>query len=374
MTKEATIKNQLRKSNLMLKTSDIREIMIEITSNCNAMCLDCGRNLDGVKLNPHLTFGPNGNMKFETFKSVFNKKTLPNFDKTHFDGNFGDSMIHPDSLEFVKYLAKEFPGSRIEINTNGGYHDPDYWYEMGQITSQNFRNEEQVLFGIDGIDNETHDKYRRNVVYDRIIENATAFIKGGGRAVWKYLEFDHNAHQVQDARQIAQQMGFVDFFVKKTRWREKAIRKVTGEEQFILGNASKKHKQAQISTIPEKNNDYVKQIETNIRKFKDFTNECVIECPWLKRQRVQIEYDGRVWQCCHLSGKYGSGTGFAMRDYQYYVDKHGTDWNNINNKSLQDIFDHPYWNDLHDSFNNKTTDTTNPRIRRCAEKCGQGLE
>ena len=89
---------------------------------------------------------------------------------------------------------------------------------------------------------------------------------------------------------------------------------------------------------------------------------------------MQIEYDGRVWQCCHLSGRYGSGTGFAMKDYQYYVDKHGTDWNNINNKSLQEIFEHPYWNDLHDSFNNKTTDNNNPRIRRCAEKCGKGVD
>ena len=39
----------------MFKTEDIDEIMIEITSNCNAMCLDCGRNLDGVKLNPNPT-------------------------------------------------------------------------------------------------------------------------------------------------------------------------------------------------------------------------------------------------------------------------------------------------------------------------------
>ena len=94
----------------------------------------------------------------------------------------------------------------------------------------------------------------------------------------------------------------------------------------------------------------------------------------MNSKRVQIEYDGRVWQCCHLSGKYGSGTGFAMKDYQYYVDKHGTEWNNINNKSLQEIFEHPYWNDLHDSFNNKTSDSVNPRIRRCAEKCGKGLD
>ena len=55
----------------MFKTQDIDEIMIEITSNCNAMCLDCGRNLDGVKLNPNLKFGHAGNMKLEVFKKVY---------------------------------------------------------------------------------------------------------------------------------------------------------------------------------------------------------------------------------------------------------------------------------------------------------------
>ena len=65
----------------MLKTSDIDDVMVEITSNCNAMCLDCGRNLDGVNLNPNLKFGTAGNMKLETFKSVFNKEVLPNLTK-----------------------------------------------------------------------------------------------------------------------------------------------------------------------------------------------------------------------------------------------------------------------------------------------------
>ncbi len=359
---------------MMLQTADIDDVMVEITSNCNAMCLDCGRNLDGVNLNPNLKFGTAGNMKLETFKSVFNKRVLPNLTKVQFDGNFGDSMIHPDSLQFVEHYANEYPNTSIEISTNGGYHNVDYWKELGKITSQNFKNDEQVLFGIDGINNETHDKYRRNVVYDKIIENAKAFIGAGGKAVWKYLEFDHNTDQVEDARKLSEQLGFVKFYVKKTRWREKAIRKVTGTEKFISGSSNKKHKKTTIPSMPTNKQTYVKKIETNLKKFKDYTNECVIECPWLARKRIQIEYDGRVWQCCHLSGKYGSGTGFAMKDYQYYVDKHGTDWNNINSNSLQEIFDHPYWNDLHDSFNNKTTDTMNPRIKRCAEKCGQGLE
>lgn len=359
---------------VMMKTSEIGEIMIEITSNCQAMCLDCGRNLDGVKLNPNLKFGTDGNMKFETFKSVFNRSVLPNIGKIQFDGNFGDSLIHPESMKFVKYIAQEFPGIEFEVNTNGGYHDTDYWYELGKITSTSFSNKDQVKFGIDGIDNETHDKYRRNVKFDKVIENAKAFIEGGGTPVWKFLEFEHNSDQIEQAKQLAKDLGFHKFSIKKTRWREKAIRKVQGTEKVLQGSSSKKHKAVSYASLPKTQTKLVKKIEKQLNKFKDFINDCEIECTWLANNSIQIEYDGRVWQCCHLSGKYGSGTGFAMKDYQYYVDKHGTDWNNINNKSLQEIFEHPYWNDLHDSFNNKTTDNNNPRIRRCAEKCGKGID
>ena len=37
-----------------------------------------------------------------------------------------------------------------------------------------------------------------------------------------------------------------------------------------------------------------------------------------------------------LSGRYGSGTGFANKQY-HYIDKHGTEWNNINNNDLKFI-------------------------------------
>jgi hypothetical protein len=358
----------------MFKTQDIDEIMIEITSNCNAMCLDCGRNLDGVKLNPNLKFGHAGNMKLEVFKKVFDPAVLPKLGKIHFDGNFGDSMIHPQSMEFIKHMAENFPGIELEINTNGGYHNTDWWRELGEVTSKAFNEETEIKFGIDGIDNETHDKYRRNVKFDKIIENAKAFIEAGGKASWKFLEFDHNHHQRDEAEKLAKKLGFNKFRVKKTRWREKAIRKATGEEQFIFGNASKKHSKEKYGGIPDTQQAYVDKVKEQLKQFKDFTNECKIECPWLQRLRLQIEYDGRVWQCCHLSGRYGSGTGFANKQYQYYIDKHGTEWNNINNNDLETILNHPYWDDLHDSFDNKTTDKNNPRIVRCAEKCGQGLE
>ena len=72
----------------MIKLQDLESIQLEITSNCNAMCLDCARNIDGVKLNPYVEFGKAGNMSFELFKSILNKKTLPNFKKLELDGKF----------------------------------------------------------------------------------------------------------------------------------------------------------------------------------------------------------------------------------------------------------------------------------------------
>ena len=249
----------------MFKTEDIDEIMIEITSNCNAMCLDCGRNLDGVKLNPNLTFGHAGNMKLEAFKKVFDPKVLPKLDKIHFDGNFGDSMIHPQSMEFIKHMAKHFPGIKMEINTNGGYHNPEWWSELGEVCKV-FRNNDQVKFGIDGIDNETHDKYRRNVKFDKIIENAKAFIDAGGQAVWKFLEFDHNHHQLEEAEKLSKELGFNKFRVKKTRWREKAIRKAQGTEQFIHGSSSKKHDEAKYGGIPDTQKAYVDKVKEQLKQ------------------------------------------------------------------------------------------------------------
>lgn len=46
--------------------------------------------------------------------------------------------------------------------------------------------------------------------------NAQSFIQAGGIARWEFLVFKHNEHQVEQARQLAKDMGFKAFFVKRT--------------------------------------------------------------------------------------------------------------------------------------------------------------
>ena len=61
--------------------------------------------------------------------------------------------------------------------------------------------------------------------------------------------------------------------------------------------------------------------------MQGFANDCEIVCEWSTRNHVQtsgmmVEFGSvvkwKVWQWHRIS----------MKDYQYYVDKHGTDWNN----------------------------------------------
>lgn len=385
---------------IMHPESELKSVQLELSSNCQAGCMECGRWKtwgDKQILNPNLKFGNEGNIKVDLIKSVFDRKKLPVFNFIALDGNYGDSLIHPQSLEIMEYLFMTFGDQKnpfkktdtplqIEVNTNGGYHKPEYWYELGKLFKQhsilNKDYESSVVFGIDGIDNATHDKYRRNVVYDKVIENAEQFIKGGGTAEWKYLEFDHNVHQTDQAREIAKEIGFKKFFVKRSRWVEAALREVVEKDVSatkIKGEKlGKKGKAAEYSRIPEtKKEKFITQVKEQVAQYKDYYNDSEISCYWRGRKRLQIEYDGTVWQCCHLSGIYGSGTGFKgnkwdkekQNEYAYYVDTYGTEWNSLYKHSLNEILTHPYFGAIANSWNNKTTDTKEPRLKRCVEKC-----
>ena len=46
------------------------------------------------------------------------------------------------------------------------------------------------------------------------MENAQAFINAGGRARWDYIAFAHNEHQIDEARQLAEDMGFLHLDIK----------------------------------------------------------------------------------------------------------------------------------------------------------------
>jgi len=88
-----------------------------------------------------------------------------------------------------------------------------WWRELASIFR---RDEDYVVFSIDGLE-DTNDTYRVNVKWDKVIENAQAFIEAGGSAHWDMLVFEHNQHQVDACERLAHDLGFKWFRAKVSR-------------------------------------------------------------------------------------------------------------------------------------------------------------
>ena len=82
------------------------------------------------------------------------------------------------------------------MHSNGGLRNKEWWSELGSVLSNPF---DACYFGIDGLSDTNH-IHRVNVSFDKVMENAEAFITAGGRAHWEFLVFDYNEHQVDKSR------------------------------------------------------------------------------------------------------------------------------------------------------------------------------
>ena len=70
------------------------------------------------------------------------------------------------------------------------------------------------MTSIDGLE-DTHSYYRQGTNWKKIINNAKSFISSGGRAVWQFIPFAHNEHQIKSCIRLSQQLGFKEFKTAK---------------------------------------------------------------------------------------------------------------------------------------------------------------
>ena len=179
----------------------IDEYQIEITSYCNAACPQCPRDHTGQGINPHM---PLTHLNRDTIDRAFPVELCQRLRQIFLCGSYGDPIMHPDLLDILRDFRAKNPELWLYMHTNGGVHDAEYWRELASIIG----NQGQIDFGIDGV-GDTLSVYRRNVKFSKVIENAQAFIKAGGRAQWNFIVFRHNEHQVNQAQAMAKELVVV---------------------------------------------------------------------------------------------------------------------------------------------------------------------
>ena len=331
---------------------DIKNYEIEITSKCNARCPGCSRTHNG-DTHPDLKMLE---ISLEQFKNIFPPELI--IDKSFaFSGVYGDPGMAKDIIEICEYILKNNP-SKIWIDTNGGMQTENFWNRLGNLSKQN-NHKLAVSFNIDGFENTNH-IYRVNVIWNKLINNITAYSQAGGNGTWSYIEFDHNINDVESARELAKQLGF-NFRIRrssrnqtKTPWKNKDKTISTNTKEIQHSKAEEKY-------------DLTKNIN-NIQNTK-FTD---INCRLIHQQKGYISHDMRLWPCCWIGDMYHDSIRPSVKDQgrQKLFDienMYGKAWNDLTQHSIEEVLQHDYYQHVLEA----SWDTDHELyIKRCVIECG----
>lgn len=279
-------------------------IEIELSSLCNAKCSACMRTiLDEKGLNYIKR-----NLSFNEIENWFNDIDLTET-KIKMCGVLGDPMINPELCEIVFYFLFEKNVRDIEMSTNGGTRNKEFWKNLGTL-SKNSDKRFCIHWAIDGA---TRNDYRENVSLNKVWENVDAYHSTGGHSIWQYIIFDYNEHEVDLARKMAKEKG-MRFGTRKS-WRNNS--------DF-----------AKVKSKAAKEIDIEKYEEVEKRAYEKNYEDAKIVCRHKVKGEIYIGANSRLWPCCHL---YDEEVAQKNESIPHLYEHVGHDFNDLNKHSISDI-------------------------------------
>ena len=284
---------------------------LELSSKCNAACPQCPREQPNIK---ELLKNEHQEITLHNVIAWFPKDFLSNLKTINFKGTYSEPVIAHDFYNIVEYFINN-TAATINIHTNGSLRKQEFWSNLGNI----LKHRGKVIFALDGL-NDTHNIYRVNTNYERIIENATAFIASGGIATWQFIVFKHNEHQVETAKKIAKDIGFCEFLLI-------ASERFESSESFNLTTKN---------NLIEKSKNYIAptfdQSRENFHKTKS------VSCKSSSIGWLVVDWNGEVFPCC-MSQIWKHGVMNMPIDSQIWYKKvvKSTNSTNLNYEPIENV-------------------------------------
>jgi len=393
---------------LLYLYKDILHLDLEMSSLCNAKCPICNRRQQG---------GPKNTSYKETYLTLDRLKSwLPNefiaqLYGLQLCGNYGDAMTNPELVNILKYIKGINPKIHVTMNTNASGRNEEFWTELGKL----FQDEGCILtFSVDGLEDTNH-IYRRGTHWKKIMNAMKWFVKAGGRGKWEFLVFKHNQHQIEEAKQLAVDIGLKQFFAKEAlgfvnqpitedgrkynSWMK--VLKDDGQLDYFIeqqdkslntneiklylkeaGFTKSEEQSIEPDELAKKFNDpkafwkprMDKQIIDNKRTLSPHEIELGqtdIHCVAIPRKGIFIGHDGLVFPCCFTASKYyANPSSYEVSQLQDFINSYGTRNISLEYNSLKDIINGPMfqgrWPD-----NFKSRDIRDKRLITCSIFCGK---
>jgi MoaA/NifB/PqqE/SkfB family radical SAM enzyme len=256
---------------------------IEASSYCNARCPGCPRNVYGYNLK---NFVDQKHLQVDRYREI--RKYYQDIVYVRFNGGLGDPMMNPDIAELV-----DISDCFTRVTTNGSIGNRKTFEHLA-------RKNVRLEFSIDGLEDTNH-LYRQDVTWSKVMERVRWFIDAGGHAIWKWIPFLHNKHQLAEAKELSKTLGFKEFHSdEQNRNNFPALDKDGEVSHWILpDDGSQQPKEFDSKQIiSDAKNKPVFLPETG-KKFE------IYRCEHLTGE-VYITASGKVTPCCYHGTEIGN--------------------------------------------------------------------
>lgn len=223
-------------------------IWLETASACNLRCKMCAVHADDGPMQQK----PSKLMKKELFFSIVDQTA--NWNITYYLHYYGEPLMHPDFIQFLRYCKQNAPQNRVSFFTNGVLMTPSF---TDRMLDAGFN---EIFISLDGDSKEVYEKIRIRSDYNIVLKNVEYLIAERNR-----LNLSVNvglSYTVQDLNRH-EQKAFYD------RWKNCV-------DVIHFG------KEIEVNT---KNNDTYFPVDKKM------------ECSLIKKQLI-IDPDGTVTVCC----------------------------------------------------------------------------
>lgn len=238
-------------------------MILDTISFCNLECPCCPTG-------KHLDTRTKTVMSFQQFSKILNifKKYLKEIALF----NWGEPLLNPNITEIIKEIKKYNINCSLSTNLNINLSDE----KITELVSSGL---DYLICSIDGITQESYEKYRKKGNFKKAFDNLKLLVQKKKDLKsekpfieWQFLVFKHNEHEIAEAKKISKEIG-VNKLNLRAPWCP----------------------QEMVSSIDEYNNYIIKE---NKQEYKSKDNFC----NWLWNAIV-INANGSVSPCCSVENE-----------------------------------------------------------------------
>jgi len=220
--------------------------------------------------------------------------------------NYGDPLVNPQTPKFIRLAKSYLLQTSASTNLSFPKFDADAYAESGL---------DYLILSIDGATQPVYEKFRKKGKLDFVQANIAKLVaakrarnKRTPLLCWNFLAFQHNVHQIDAARALAQELGVDQFAVFNpfdVSWDDPDIRPAgVAPSSVELNTGSAEALQANFNPFPEELDVASIEREFNTSWAERLGpgsdgNETVTghTCHYLYKTMV-MDAGGRVLPCC----------------------------------------------------------------------------